>query len=103
MLEALGNPTTCPHGNPIPGAGYIAPDAVNLSDVPVGSAFTVQRIPEALEFADGLLEYLEGAGVVPGEAGSVRAASPDGTVTVEIGGDTVGIGAFASTRILVTV
>jgi DtxR family Mn-dependent transcriptional regulator len=102
MLEALGNPTTCPHGNPIPGAAYIAPDAVNLSEVPVGSAFTVQRIPEALEFADGLLEYLEGARVVPGEEGSVRAASPDGTVTVEIGGDTVGIGAFASTRILVT-
>ena len=26
LLLALGNPTTCPHGNPIPGLGQLAPD-----------------------------------------------------------------------------
>src|SRR5918998_591944 len=26
LLQALGNPTTCPHGNPIPGLGSLAPD-----------------------------------------------------------------------------
>ncbi|MEY2966722.1 MAG: hypothetical protein RLY50_772, partial [Actinomycetota bacterium] len=36
MSRVLGNPTTCPHGNPIPGSGYEAPDAVRLSDVPTG-------------------------------------------------------------------
>src|SRR5438270_9059218 len=25
LLQALGNPTTCPHGNPIPGLGTLAP------------------------------------------------------------------------------
>ena len=37
----------------------------------------------------------------PGHAGTVTASSPDGTTTVEIDGHHVGIGSFASTRILV--
>jgi DtxR family transcriptional regulator, Mn-dependent transcriptional regulator len=95
----LDNPTTCPHGNPIPGSEYAAPAAVALCDLPVGSAFTVTRIPEELEFTPGLLEFLEDAAVQPGV---VTAVSPDQTTTVEIGGRHVGIGAFATARILVT-
>jgi DtxR family Mn-dependent transcriptional regulator len=103
IVRVLGDPTTCPHGNPIPGADYVAPASVPLSEVTVGGGFTVTRIPEELEFAPGLLEFLEEADVVPGRAGTITAASPDGTTTVEIDGRHVGIGAFASQRILVTV
>jgi len=103
IVRVLGDPTTCPHGNPIPGADYVAPDTRPLSEVTVGTGFTVSRIPEELEFAPGLLEFLEDADVVPGRAGTITAASPDGTTTVEIDGRHVGIGAFASQRILVTV
>ena len=103
IVRVLGDPTTCPHGNPIPGADYVAPASVPLSDVAVGGGFTVTRIPEELEFAPGLLEFLEEADVVPGREGKLTAASPDGTTTVEIDGRHVGIGAFASQRILVTV
>ncbi len=102
MVRVLNDPTTCPHGNPIPGADYHAPDMVALSDVIVGDAFTVTRIPEELEFAPGLLEFLEEADVLPGRKGTITATSPDGTTTVEIDGKHVGIGAFASQRILVT-
>jgi DtxR family Mn-dependent transcriptional regulator len=98
----LDNPTTCPHGNPIPGSSYSAPDAVPLATVPVGSSFTVTRIPEELEFAPGLLVFLEEAAVQPGRIGTVTATSPDGTMTVEIESSHVGIGAFASARILVS-
>jgi DtxR family Mn-dependent transcriptional regulator len=98
----LGAPTTCPHGNPIPGAAYIVPDTVALDQVDVGREFTVSRIPEELEFAPGMLEFLEEADVLPGRAGTVTASSPDGTTTVEIDGHHVGIGSFASSRILVT-
>ena len=56
--------------------------------------FTVTRIPEELEFTPGLLEFLEDADVVPGRAGTITAASPDGTTTVEIAGRHIGIGAF---------
>ena len=67
----------------------------------VGTEFTVSRIPEELEFAPGLLDFLEESAIQPGRTGVVTAASPDGTVTVEIEGHHVGVGAFASTRILV--
>ena len=102
IVRVLGDPTTCPHGNPIPGSGYRAPDAVALSALDVGDGFTVTRIPEALEFTPGLLEFLEDATIQPGYNGTVTALSPDGTTTVEIDGRTVGIGAFASERILVS-
>ncbi|MET0727849.1 MAG: metal-dependent transcriptional regulator [Acidimicrobiales bacterium] len=102
IVRVLGDPTTCPHGNPIPGAAYVAPDTRPLSEITVGDPFTVSRIPEELEFAPGLLEFLEQADVVPGRAGTITAASPDGTTTVEIDGRHIGIGAFASQRILVT-
>jgi DtxR family Mn-dependent transcriptional regulator len=103
IVRVLGDPTTCPHGNPIPGADYVAPEMRPLSEIAVGGGFTVTRIPEELEFAPGLLEFLEEADVVPGRAGTITAASPDGTTTVEIDGRHIGIGAFASQRILVTV
>ena len=97
----LGQPTTCPHGNPIPGSSYSEPDTRHLSDVGVGESFTVSRIPEELEFADGLLEFLEKSRLMPGETGSVTAAA-DGTVTIRISGHSVAVDPFAADRILVT-
>jgi DtxR family Mn-dependent transcriptional regulator len=100
--RVLGTPTTCPHGNPIPGSDYVAPDAKRLVDIDVGVPFTVSRIPEELEFEPGLLEFLETSSIQPGHSGTVTASSPDGTITIEIDGRHVGVGAFASARILVT-
>ena len=102
LTRVLGDPTTCPHGNPIPGAAYSPPDMEPLADLDVGTVFTVTRIPEELEFTPGMLEFLERSDMLPGRQGIVTASSPDGTTTVEIGGAHVGIGAFASARILVT-
>ncbi len=103
LVRVLDNPTTCPHGNPIPGSEYkLPPDTVILSALGVGSSFTVQRIPEELEFRPGLLEFLEDAELVPGRTGTVTAMSPDGTTTVSIDGNHVGVGSFASERILVS-
>ncbi len=103
LARVLGDPTTCPHGNPIPGSGYEAPDVSPLAEVTVGSNFRVTRIPEELEFSPGLLDFLEESNLVPGSTGVVTAASPDGTLTVEVNGRSVGVGPFASERILVTV
>jgi DtxR family transcriptional regulator, Mn-dependent transcriptional regulator len=99
----LGSPTTCPHGNPIPGSDYEAPKVVRLVDLDPGRAFEVSRIPEELEFTPGLLDFLETSLILPGRTGQVTASSPDGTVTVEIDGRHIGVGAYASARILVTV
>ena len=101
IINLLEDPTTCPHGNPIPGSNYKEPDTVALAELGVGAGFTVVRIPEQLEFTPGLLEFLEDAAIQPGHIGTVTASSPDGTTTVEIEGRHIGVGSFASTRILV--
>ena len=103
LVRVMGNPTTCPHGNPIPGSGYEGPTgAINLSALEAGDSFVVQRIPEELEFEPGLLEYLEEVGVTPGQTGVIMAASPDGTTTVQVDGKPFGIGPFACERIVVS-
>ncbi len=98
----LGSPTTCPHGNPIPGSDYVESSAYPLSQHAVGVSFMVSRIPEELEFTPGLLEFLEENSLQPGVSGVVTAVSPDGTLTIEIAGRHVGVGQFVSERILVT-
>lgn len=103
FLRVLDDPTTCPHGNPIPGTNYQVPEGASvLSDLDAGKNFVVERIPEELEFEPGLLEFLEESNLIPGENGTVTAVSPDGTTTVEVKGTMIGVGAFASNRILVT-
>ena len=59
-------PPPVPTANSIPAPANAAPAAVAPGDLPVGSAFTVTRIPEELEFTPGLLEFLEDAAVQPG-------------------------------------
>ena len=103
MRRVLAEPTTCPHGNPMPGSDYAAPQGAGvLNALNPGDSFTVERIPEELEFRVGLLEYLEDAALKPGNRGTVTAVSPDGTTTVEMDGRYVGVGAFAAARILVS-
>ncbi len=101
MARVLGNPTTCPHGNPIPGSSYLAPAMIPLAEVAVGQPFTISRIPEELEFTPGLLDFLEESCILPGHGGVLSSTSPDGTITIEIEGRFVGVGPFASNRILV--
>lgn len=103
MNNLLGTPTTCPHGNPIPGSKYIEPNAKLLITVEVGSEFTIIRIPEELEFVPGVLDFLEHAQIVPGHRGVVTGSHDNGSLTVDIDGNQVEIDAFASARILVTV
>lgn len=102
IVEKLDDPTTCPHGNPIPGSGYVEEDLVALSTLPKGATATVTRIPEELEFTPGLLEFLETNQILPGMEATIVASSPDGTTTVEVAGSIVGVSAFTAERILVS-
>lgn len=96
----LGLPTTCPHGNPIPGSMWVSDESVPLASVTVGQRFTVTRIPEELEFADGVLDYLEQHRIVPGAIGRVT-SSQGGALVVDVDGRDVRLDPFASDRILV--
>lgn len=103
MRMKLGNPTTCPHGNPIPGSGYTAPPSVVLAKLSTGQSFTVSRIPEELEFSPGMLEFLEKTNLMPGMSGQVSTTNDKGDMTLSVEGHDIVIERFASERILVTV
>ena len=102
MVQILNNPTTCPHGNPIPGSAYQTPDLVTLQSLEVGDKFTIRRILEELEFKPGMLDFLEQSRVMPNVEGTVMALSPSGTSTLELENKTVGLDVYITARVLVT-
>ena len=84
LLEALGNPTTCPHGNPIPGLGLVAADEFPLDRAETGDELTIQRITEEAEEDLQLMRYLQEHGVEPGARMRVREATNfNGLVVLE--------------------
>lgn len=100
MWGAMEDPKTCPHGNPIPGAGYKPPRMQPLSDLEIGEPATVERISEELELDAELMGFLDRIGLRPGAAVAVVERAPAGTLTVSIdGGSGVGIGQFAAERL----
>ncbi|MDH3293000.1 MAG: metal-dependent transcriptional regulator [Acidimicrobiia bacterium] len=101
IVEQLGDPTTCPHGNPIPGSNYVEPELFSLAEAEKNKAFVITRIPEELEFTPGLLEFLEENNVLPGTTATVIATAPDGATTIDVDGQVIGISAFTAERILV--
>ena len=72
LYEALGRPTTCPHGNPIPGHSDPRPDEVRLSALAEGQQADILRVSEVAEReGSALLRYLLERRLVPGERVSV--------------------------------
>ena len=79
----LGDPATCPHGNPIPGSHHSAPYAptVALTDAEIGPV-TVARVSERLEMSDEALVLIADAHLLPGCDATIVHASAD-AVTVK--------------------
>src|SRR6202011_3240816 len=44
LVEVLGHPTTCPHGNPIPGSGGSAVETIVLSETHQGDRIRLERV-----------------------------------------------------------
>ena len=84
LVDLLGDPGTCPHGNPIPGSRN-RPDqraAIRLDAAPTGPVHVV-RITEELEADDEALRLLERCGFMPGRDAELKATGRDG---VEVAG-----------------
>ena len=104
LVALLGNPATCPHGNPIPGSHNDAPtrsELIVLGDVDSGDVIRVTRISEDVEQDQRSLVFLEGAGFTPGAVATVVEKQPDGTLMLEIGGTLRAVGASLAQRLLV--
>jgi DtxR family Mn-dependent transcriptional regulator len=84
LFEALGRPETCPHGNPIPGAGQMDHEGLYLDEVRAGDEVIVGRITEEAEADLDLLAYLERHGVFPNTRLRIVAVdSKSGAVTAQ--------------------
>ena len=101
LARALDYPSTCPHGNPIPGSPGKGELLVRLSATPIG-ARAVLRCVEAED--EELLSYVEQLGLLPGANLVIKAFAPlSGPVEVEIDGASVFVGLAAAERLLVLV
>lgn len=99
----LDNPLTCPHGNPIPGAGAPEIDVVLLSETQAGDAIRLERVSEELEIDHDALVYLDDHGFVPGVLGKVSTVAPDQTRVVTIAGDqTIAVGSAIANSLYVS-
>lgn len=104
LVALLGDPATCPHGNPIPGSANRKDKAaaqVRLSEIGAGRTVRFERLTEEIELDGAALRYLDDAGFIPGTTGTVTAKAPDGTLTLEVGDKTVALGADFSQRLFV--
>jgi DtxR family Mn-dependent transcriptional regulator len=79
LVLLLGDPATCPHGNPIPGSRHIVegPAAVPLTQMQPGPV-VVRRISEKVEIDDEAIAFLAGAELIPGSNAVVIRTSTDG-------------------------
>jgi DtxR family transcriptional regulator, Mn-dependent transcriptional regulator len=92
MAAVLGNPTTDPHGDPIPTAdGSIEePDLVALSTVAAGRTMELRRVDEG---QSDRLRYIASIGLTPGAVVTVVERQPfQGPLTIRVDGQTHAIG-----------
>jgi DtxR family Mn-dependent transcriptional regulator len=88
LVELLGDPATCPHGNPIPGAHTPAPAVVTrpLTEVAEGERVRLFRVSEEVELNFGSLTMLDEAGFIPGAIARVQGRDGDGNLEVAVEG-----------------
>lgn len=84
LWEALGRPTTCPHGSPIPGTGAcFSPHTRPLTHAVPTEAVIVERISDRASENYELLRFFAEHGIMPGlRLQLVEVSKVSGTVTV---------------------
>ena len=116
VITTLNNPTTCPHGNPIPGSvanarSYLKDKgAIRLSSAGVGEVVVILCISEVVEDEEALILYLHEKGLTPGtqltvldeDGGSGGGNEQDESFKVQVDGREVWISKASSAKIWVT-
>src|SRR5512140_2367498 len=98
LLEQLGNPQTCPHGNPLPGAEAAVAAWIPLTQINAGETVTIRRVHELAEENPQVMAFLEEKKLMPGEKALVTEILPfNETITLTVMGQTVTLG-FAVAR-----
>ena len=103
LAELLGMPSTCPHGNPIPGMAKVPTvDPFPLAQAKEGATVIVERITEEAEADKPLLEHLWRHDVRPGRKLTIHEVAPwAGTISAKSEGRTITLGLPAAAKIWV--
>ncbi len=103
LAAFLGNPETCPHGNPIPYNGQFTINQceIPLNELGLGQQGVIQRIhPESAL----VLDYLAARGLKPGVGVRVSEVAPfQGPITVRVDERAIALGREVATYIYLTI
>src|SRR3989442_4625119 len=110
VVASLNHPTTCPHGNPIPGLvpnarSYLKDKgAIRLSKIAAGEQATILCISEVVEDEEALILYLHEKGLTPGTALTVLTLVGEGEeqFMLQVGEREVSISKAVADKIWVT-
>ncbi len=104
LYERLGQPATCPHGNPIPRDRTVPlPNGVPLDTLSQGTLFRVVRIAEEATRNTELMRFFQRHAMLPGKTFEVKEVSISaGTITLasEFRETSLGIKAAATVWVL---
>jgi len=102
LAAFLGNPKTCPRGNPIPAAdgSFVPLDGITLGEAAVGDKL---RIAAVNATSTDVLKYLQDRKILPGSEVTVLEAAPlQGPLTIGVGGKEVALGLQIADFVLVS-
>ena len=92
VAATLDHPTTCPHGNPIPGylpsaSTYLADQgALRLRAAELGQPMTILLVSEVVEDEEELISYLHERGLTPGTTLALESLdTAAGAATLRVG------------------
>jgi DtxR family Mn-dependent transcriptional regulator len=98
LYQRLGQPDTCPHGNPIPGDKSLPPPkGMPLDTVSQGTLVEVTRISEEANYTPELMRFFQGQNILPGKTFQVKeVASHIGTITLASESGEISLGVKAA-------
>ena len=102
LIELLGHPATCPHGNPIPGAESVAVELSVLRDVEQGATVVLRRVSEQAEWDGTSLVFLASHSLLPGAEIVCEQQNDDGSTRLRVNGKVVEIDPVLATRLYVS-
>ena len=101
LVTLLGNPTTCPHGNPIPGSRGPRLELAALSGCSPGDHVRLERVTEQVEVDQEALTYLADHGFTPGTDAQVKTKAPDGTIVLDLPRGSIAVGPILAHQLFV--
>ena len=105
IMAVLGNPTTCPHGNPFPGLDPATrPTTGPLSEAKLGDVREIDGVNEPAEEDHDLMAFYQRHGLVPGATVKVvDVAVYNSTIGLEVAGRPVTLGMRAAENLRIVV